>query len=53
LVENGWNRLCPPTGGADIAGAVLAAVGTSGTPAELYGDGNTAGRIAQVLTATR
>lgn len=51
LVETGWNRLCPPRSGAPIAETVLAAVGTRGHGHGLYGDGQAAKRIVDLLVA--
>jgi UDP-GlcNAc3NAcA epimerase len=48
-VELGWNRLCPPHDAAEMTRAVLAARGTSGRPAEPYGDGHAAERIVRAL----
>jgi UDP-GlcNAc3NAcA epimerase len=49
LVELGWNRLVRPDDPERIAAAVLGAVGTAGTPAQPYGDGASAVRIARIL----
>ena len=49
LVEAGWNRLAPPKAAAQIAAAILSALGTKGKAIEPYGDGNAAGRIAAIL----
>lgn len=51
LVETGWNRLCPPLPGADIAAAVRAAAGSQGSAQELYGSGSAADEIAAALAA--
>jgi UDP-GlcNAc3NAcA epimerase len=51
LIETDWNRLCPPTIDAPIASTILAAVGTRGTAGELYGDGNAAQTIVNLLTS--
>jgi UDP-GlcNAc3NAcA epimerase len=50
LVELGWNRLVRAVPGA-ICDAIHEALGTSGTAAAPYGDGNAAGRIVESLTA--
>ena len=49
LVELGWNKLCPPTSADEICRTVLAAIGSKGSAAKTYGDGNATGRIAQIL----
>jgi UDP-GlcNAc3NAcA epimerase len=49
LIELGWNRLAPPCSGA-IAGAITDAIGRKGQPAQPYGHGNAAGRIAEILS---
>jgi UDP-GlcNAc3NAcA epimerase len=51
LVDNGWNRLCPPTAPELVTNGILAAVGTTGSSIELYGEGQCATRIARSLTA--
>lgn len=48
LVELGWNRLVSPAG-SDLAGAILAALGSAGTTAQPYGDGKAARAIADIL----
>lgn len=48
LVEMGWNRLAPP-GGADIADAIRAAIGSKGGIGNPYGSGNAAKRVADAL----
>lgn len=48
LVELGWNRLAPATPEA-IREAIHEAVGSRGVESIPYGDGNAAGRIAEVL----
>jgi UDP-GlcNAc3NAcA epimerase len=48
LIELGWNRLAPPRSGG-IAGAITDAIGRKGQPAQPYGDGDAAGRIAEIL----
>lgn len=50
LVATGWNRLCPPVEGAPIARTVLAAVGTRGSDEELYGHGDAAEKIVEIVT---
>lgn len=52
LVEMGWNRLATP-GIADIAKAVLDAVGGKGQEGAPYGDGDAVGRIKEILLAPR
>lgn len=49
LVESGWNRLAPPCASADVASAVLAAIGSRGAQVRPYGDGDAARRIVQRL----
>jgi UDP-GlcNAc3NAcA epimerase len=49
LIELGWNRLAPP-GSGGIAGAITDAIGRKGQPAQPYGHGNAAGRIAEILS---
>lgn len=49
LIETGWNRLCPPVEGASISQCVLSALGTVGVGSNLYGDGNAAPRIVDLL----
>lgn len=51
LVETGWNRLCPPTSGADIANTVRAALGTTGEDVALYGTGSVSQVIAYKMVA--
>lgn len=48
LVELGWNRLAPP-GAGGLAGAIFAAIGTTGREARPYGDGEASKAIAAVL----
>lgn len=48
LVELGWNRLASPAAG-DLAGTMLAALGSKGVDAQPYGDGKAAQAIAQIL----
>ncbi len=48
LVDNGWNRIVPPWDN-DIEDKILNAIGTSGKPVEIYGDGTAAKQIANVL----
>lgn len=50
LVDMGWNRLAVP-GKADIGKTVLDAVGVKGKEGAPYGDGNTAGKIREILLA--
>ncbi len=49
LVDAGWNRLAPPICEDDISAAVLAAIGTRGTPIRPYGEGDAAERIVHRL----
>ncbi len=51
LVETGWNRLCPPSSGADIVKAVRAALGTTGDDVALYGTGNVSQVIAEKIAS--
>jgi UDP-GlcNAc3NAcA epimerase len=48
LVELGWNRLASPAAG-DLAGTILAALGSKGIDAQPYGDGKAAQAIARIL----
>ena len=48
LIELGWNRLAPPRSGG-IAGAITDAIGRKGRAAKPYGNGDAAGRIAEIL----
>ena len=51
LVEVGWNRLAPPSEGAEaIARHLNAAIDCNGSSASLYGDGKTAARILNMLS---
>lgn len=52
LVEGGWNRLVSPTGGGEIAAAILAAVGSEGAAIQPYGYGNAADLIVNHLLAS-
>lgn len=49
LIDSGWNRLVPPVDSGQIAGAVLAAVGTHGAAVSPYGRGDAAERIVRRL----
>lgn len=49
LVEGGWNRLAPPTSAVSLRTIFRSALGTTGQAIQPYGEGNAAGRIAQVL----
>ena len=51
LVEAGWNRLMPPEDPDRIASAIVDAVGRMGSDVEPYGDGRTAERIVERLSA--
>jgi UDP-GlcNAc3NAcA epimerase len=48
LVELGWNRLASPAEGG-LARTVLQAIGTRGSSAKPYGDGDAAQTIAEIL----
>lgn len=48
LVELGWNRLAPP-GRSDLRAIVEDAIGSRGKDGGPYGDGDAAGRIADIL----
>ncbi|MGB3389420.1 MAG: UDP-N-acetylglucosamine 2-epimerase (non-hydrolyzing) [Pseudaminobacter sp.] len=48
LVELGWNRLAPPSGGG-LAQAVLQAIGSKGASGRPYGDGRSAQAIGEIL----
>jgi UDP-GlcNAc3NAcA epimerase len=49
LVRAGWNRLVPPVSADAVADALTAPFAPPPPPAELYGDGHTAERIAALL----
>lgn len=49
LVESGWNRLVTPTSVQTVQSEVLAARGRQGDAGQLYGDGNAADRILDIL----
>jgi UDP-GlcNAc3NAcA epimerase len=49
LLDAGWNRLAPPTSGPALAESLRAALGSHGSPASPYGDGNAALRIVEHL----
>ncbi|HEX9936339.1 MAG TPA: UDP-N-acetylglucosamine 2-epimerase (non-hydrolyzing) [Longimicrobium sp.] len=49
LVELGWNRLVPPRDAGEVAGAVLAAAGSTGREGSPYGDGRAAQAVAAAL----
>jgi UDP-GlcNAc3NAcA epimerase len=51
LVEAGWNRLMPPEDPARIARAIVDAIGCIGADVAPYGDGQTAERIVERLSA--
>lgn len=52
LVETGWNRLVPPTlEPVAIAAAIRDAVGTPGREVELYGGGQAARRVVEILVS--
>lgn len=53
LVELGWNRLAPPVLGTGLAPAILAALDTSGVPAQPFGDGHAAKKIADLLASAQ
>ena len=44
-METDWNRLAPPVLGADISDIMERAFGSSGSEAELYGQGDAAEKI--------
>lgn len=53
-VAAGWNRLAPPSLGADaIVSSALCAIGNrpAAAPAPIYGDGDAAGRILDIIAA--
>ncbi|HUP85924.1 MAG TPA: UDP-N-acetylglucosamine 2-epimerase (non-hydrolyzing) [Acidimicrobiales bacterium] len=49
LVDSGWNRLVTPDDADAIVSVIAAAVGTVGTPSELYGDGHASEAIVNLL----
>jgi UDP-GlcNAc3NAcA epimerase len=49
LVSAGWNSLVLPVSSAAVSTAISAAIGTSGTPVDPYGDGTASERIARHL----
>ena len=49
LVTAGWNRLAPPTNGADIVRSITAAVGSVGKFIQPYGEGDAAEKIVKYL----
>lgn len=49
LVENNWNTLCPPTSDENIIRAIEKSLDTKGNDVNLYGEGNTAKLIADVI----
>jgi UDP-GlcNAc3NAcA epimerase len=49
LVELGWNRLAPPDDPADVASAILGAVGTTGRPERPYGEGRAGEAVVEAL----
>lgn len=51
LIASGWNRLCPPTSTDDIVSTCRAALGTLGSVARPYGEGDASVRIAEFLAA--
>jgi len=50
LIDLGWNRLAPPTQVDTIVETVMSAIGSAGLPAQPYGAGDAATRIAAVLS---
>ncbi|WP_299987521.1 non-hydrolyzing UDP-N-acetylglucosamine 2-epimerase [uncultured Ruegeria sp.] len=50
LVKSGWNSIVPPLN-SDIERSILRAIGTTGNPVEIYGDGTASQKIAQILTS--
>jgi UDP-GlcNAc3NAcA epimerase len=51
LVELGWNCLAPPTSAAAVAAAVTGQTGRRGAESTLFGAGDAADRIADLLMA--
>ena len=51
LVHSGWNRLVPPRSAAEVADAILAAIGSRGTKIRLYGEGHAAEEIIRAFQA--
>jgi UDP-GlcNAc3NAcA epimerase len=51
LIDTGWNRLASGTDENRIAETVLKAVGASGEPVQLYGDGHAAEQIADSIAS--
>lgn len=49
LVDTGWNRLVPPEDAETIRNAILEAVGTRGQPVALYGGGQAAEHVVEIL----
>lgn len=49
LLEAGWNRLAPPDDTESIVTAIRDAIGSAGRSIDLYGDGDAARRIVDVL----
>jgi UDP-GlcNAc3NAcA epimerase len=48
LIDLGWNRLASPSK-PGLSDAILKSLDTQGTPAQPYGDGQSARAIAKVL----
>lgn len=51
LVETGWNRLCKPENAQNIVATCRGAIGSRGSDVELYGNGNAASLITDILAA--
>jgi UDP-GlcNAc3NAcA epimerase len=51
LVEAGWNRLVPPDEPEAILAAVQDAIGSIGRDEAIYGNGDAASRIVDILKA--
>lgn len=51
LLEAGWNRLAPPDDFQRMLAAIQEAIGSVGKSVALYGDGDAARRIVEVLKA--
>jgi len=56
LVEHGWNRLVPPMDADTVSRAIAASLAEQtcpAIPAGLYGEGQAAGRVAELLSRDR
>jgi UDP-GlcNAc3NAcA epimerase len=49
LVHHGWNTLCPPSNAERIRALIEARIGSRGENVPLYGCGEAAQRIAEVI----